>query len=143
MALIVQGSKCAVIGEREYRYAQGQYCITGVDLPSAFYVQNPSEEKPFLAVVLDLDGGLALEMPPSSDREKDGCCGLSVGDADADLKQLRLYEAQRLMLLEDRNASRALTTVGYESETQFNREYKRLFGEPPHRVKLQRPVLLQ
>lgn len=58
-------------------------------------------------------------------------------------KQLRLYEAQRLMLLEDRKASRALTTVGYESETQFNREYKRLFGEPPHRVKLQRPVLLQ
>ena len=248
VALIVQGSKCAVIGDREYRYAQGQYCITGVDLPSAFYVLNPSEEKPFLAVVLALDSGLvsrlALEMPPCSNREKGGCCGLSVGDADADMlscflrlvglldkpeqirvrapmvireihylllagaqgrnlrllntlgtqshhiaraitwlkanykapfqveelarrvnmslstfhryfkditglsplqfhKQLRLYEAQRLMLIEDRKASRASTAVGYESETQFNREYKRLFGEPPHRDKLQRRVLLQ
>ncbi len=29
VALVVQGSKCAVIGEREYRYAEGQYCRGG------------------------------------------------------------------------------------------------------------------
>lgn len=248
VAVIVQGSKCAIIGERECRYAEGQYCITGVDLPSAFYVLNPSEEKPFLAVILDLDGGLvsrlAAEMPPSSGRENGGCCGLSVGDSDADLlncflrlvelldkpeqirirapmiireihylllvgpqgrslrllntlgtqsnmiahaiawlkenyrapfevealarqvhmssssfhrhfkeitglsplqyhNQLRLYEAQRLMLMEDQRASNASLRVGYESDAQFNREYKRLFGEPPYRDKLQRRVLLQ
>ena len=48
-------------------------------------------------------------------------------------KQLRLYEAQRLMLAEDEDAAMAALAVGYESQTQFNREYKRMFGEPPHR----------
>lgn len=48
-------------------------------------------------------------------------------------KRLRLYEAKRLMLTESKDASSASLAVGYESPTQFNREYKRLFGEPPHR----------
>jgi len=53
-------------------------------------------------------------------------------------KRLRLYEAQRLMLAEQETASSASLTVGYESPTQFNREYKRLFGEPPYRDTRQR-----
>jgi AraC-like DNA-binding protein len=48
-------------------------------------------------------------------------------------KRLRLYEAQRLMLVENKDVTIAALAVGYESPTQFNREYKRLFGEPPHR----------
>jgi transcriptional regulator GlxA family with amidase domain len=48
-------------------------------------------------------------------------------------KRLRLYEAQRLMLTEGMGAEIAAREVGYESSTQFNREYKRQFGEPPHR----------
>jgi AraC-like DNA-binding protein len=48
-------------------------------------------------------------------------------------KRLRLYEAQRLMLTNDEDAASAALEVGYESATQFNREYKRLFGESPHR----------
>lgn len=48
-------------------------------------------------------------------------------------KYLRLYEAQRLMLAEKKDATRASWDVGYESPTQFNREYKRLFGDPPHK----------
>ena len=48
-------------------------------------------------------------------------------------KQLRLHEAQRLMLVENERASSAALSVGYESITQFNREYKRVFGEPPLR----------
>lgn len=48
-------------------------------------------------------------------------------------KQLRLYEAQRLMAAENEGANGAALAVGYESVTQFNREYKRLFGEPPYR----------
>lgn len=46
-------------------------------------------------------------------------------------KQLRLYEAQRLMLSENFDAANAAYTVGYESASQFNREYKRMFGMPP------------
>ncbi|GFK95312.1 HTH-type transcriptional activator RhaS [Fundidesulfovibrio magnetotacticus] len=48
-------------------------------------------------------------------------------------KRLRLYEAQRLMLAERETAAGAALAVGYESPAQFSREYKRLFGEPPHR----------
>ncbi len=48
-------------------------------------------------------------------------------------KRLRLNEAQRLMLSENEGAEAAALAVGYESPTQFNREYKRLFGEPPRR----------
>ena len=48
-------------------------------------------------------------------------------------KQLRLYEAKRLMLFERKDATTACFEVGYESPSQFNREYKRAFGEPPHR----------
>lgn len=46
-------------------------------------------------------------------------------------KQLRLYEAQRLMLSGEHNAESASYLVGYESPTQFSREYKKMFGAPP------------
>jgi AraC-like DNA-binding protein len=48
-------------------------------------------------------------------------------------KRLRLHEAQRLMLTDDLDATSASAAVGYESLSQFNREYKRLFGAPPRR----------
>lgn len=46
-------------------------------------------------------------------------------------KQLRLQEARRLMLSGPVGATTAALTVGYESPSQFNREYRRLFGLPP------------
>jgi AraC-like DNA-binding protein len=48
-------------------------------------------------------------------------------------KQLRLQEARRLMLGEGFDASSAGYRVGYNDVSHFNREYKRLFGEPPMR----------
>ena len=54
------------------------------------------------------------------------------------VKQLRLCEAQRLMLAEHERAADAARSVGYESVPQFNRDYKRLFGAPPHRDVKQR-----
>ncbi len=48
-------------------------------------------------------------------------------------KWLRLNEARRLMLAEHMNASTAAFHVGYESPTQFSREYRRFFAEPPLR----------
>lgn len=48
-------------------------------------------------------------------------------------KQLRLLEARRLMLTENSDASSAAYQVGYESTSQFSREYSRLFGAPPIR----------
>lgn len=48
-------------------------------------------------------------------------------------KKLRLQEARRLMLVERRDAASAAFAVGYESPSQFSREYKRQFGAPPQR----------
>lgn len=46
-------------------------------------------------------------------------------------KQLRLQEARQLMLNENMDAGSAGGRVGYESASQFSREYNRLFGAPP------------
>ncbi|MCD5990010.1 AraC family transcriptional regulator [Pseudomonas phytophila] len=48
-------------------------------------------------------------------------------------KWLRLNEARRLMLNEHKDVSTAAFKVGYESPSQFSREYSRLFGVPPKR----------
>ena len=48
-------------------------------------------------------------------------------------KQLRLQEARQLMLNQNLDAGSAGGRVGYESASQFSREYSRLFGAPPQR----------
>lgn len=48
-------------------------------------------------------------------------------------KNLRLHEAKRLMIAENETVAGAAYAVGYESPTQFSREYKRLFGVSPKR----------
>ena len=54
-------------------------------------------------------------------------------------KQLRLVAARERMLVEGIDAASAAFEVGYESASQFNREYKRFFGQPPMRdVKVRR-----
>ena len=46
-------------------------------------------------------------------------------------KQLRLVAARERMLAEGLDAATAAFEVGYESASQFSREYKRFFGQPP------------
>jgi AraC-like DNA-binding protein len=46
-------------------------------------------------------------------------------------KQLRLHQARSLMLTEGIDAASAGHRVGYESPSQFSREYRHLFGAPP------------
>ncbi|MCB1954099.1 MAG: helix-turn-helix transcriptional regulator, partial [Rhodocyclaceae bacterium] len=46
-------------------------------------------------------------------------------------KRLRLHEARSLMLGEKLDAAEAAFRVGYESPSQFSREYRRMFGAPP------------
>jgi AraC-like DNA-binding protein len=48
-------------------------------------------------------------------------------------KRLRLQEARRLLLSEATSAESVAYQVGYASPSQFNREYVRLFGQPPRR----------
>ena len=49
-------------------------------------------------------------------------------------KWLRLNEARRLMRTERSDAATAAHQVGYESPSQFSREYRRLFGAPPYAI---------
>jgi AraC-like DNA-binding protein len=48
-------------------------------------------------------------------------------------KRIRLYEARRMLLSRDVDATNVSLDVGYVSASQFNREYRRLFGRPPGR----------
>jgi AraC-like DNA-binding protein len=48
-------------------------------------------------------------------------------------KQLRLQSARERMLVRGLDAASAAFEVGYESASQFNREYSRFFGQPPRR----------
>jgi len=59
-------------------------------------------------------------------------------------KQLRLHSARERMLMDDIDAATAAFEVGYESASHFNREYNRLFGQPPKRdiQTLRSPVAL-
>jgi transcriptional regulator GlxA family with amidase domain len=48
-------------------------------------------------------------------------------------KRLRLLEARRLMVSDAANVETVAFQVGYESPSQFSREYSRIFGVPPRR----------
>jgi AraC-like DNA-binding protein len=48
-------------------------------------------------------------------------------------KQLRLQTARQRMLMDGLDATSAAFEVGYESVSQFSREYRRFFGQPPIR----------
>ncbi len=47
------------------------------------------------------------------------------------IKSVRLHQARLLMIRDDLTAAAAAARVGYESASQFNREFKRLFGRSP------------
>ncbi len=58
-------------------------------------------------------------------------------------KRLRLHAARTRMLNEGLDAASAAFEVGYESASQFNREYSRFFGQPPMRdVRARRQLVL-
>ena len=48
-------------------------------------------------------------------------------------KKLRLLKARRILLFEPRDAAAVAFSVGYESASQFSREYARMYGLPPVR----------
>lgn len=235
--LIVQGEKSIKLGNRILEYAEGEYMLTDVDMPSQFRKVRAAPGRPYLSVRVELDREVIRQLisaMPDRSAARMGVTGLWVESAALDIlktfhrlvellekkedqpilgpmivreihyrllagpqgdhlrrwyapgsqsrqiaaavdwirdnlssplnveelarrvslsestlfrqfrkattlspvqyqKQLRLHEAQRLMLLENQDANTASLAVGYESPHQFSREYKRLFGFPPHR----------
>jgi AraC-like DNA-binding protein len=53
------------------------------------------------------------------------------------LKNVRLHKARMLMVHESANAGTTALQVGYESASQFSREFKRFFGDGPAAVATQ------
>lgn len=231
---VLQGEKQALFGGSSLSYTKGQYVVSCTDIPVSSKVVKASKNKPFVALILELDSNiiskLLLETRISKNINNNEKC-LAIADTDENLldafyrlvqlidkpkdeiltsmvikeiyyrlltgplgaqlqmintkgtrsnqiasailflkenyskklniediaqfvnmapssfyrnfrkvtqisplqyqKQLRLYEARRLMLTKEHNAQSASYLVGYESPAQFSREYKKMFGAPP------------
>jgi AraC-like DNA-binding protein len=236
LAIVVQGKKAALLGEKTYHYETAQYLVLSVDLPLTGLITAATLAQPYLGIRLDLDRSQLCEIiaqaNPTLGRREASVRGFGVSTADAPLldcalrltklldqpsdipmlapmiireiyyrllmgekgeavrqiatvgssmqriataikliktdfsksiriedlagqvnmslssfyhhfkvvtsmsplqyqKQLRLLEARRLMLAENSTATKAADLVGYESPSQFSREYARMFGAPP------------
>ena len=99
-ALVAQGAKRTVLGDRVFDYHAGQYLVVAVDLPLTAQITQASRQEPFLAFGLPLKPAiiaqLLLEAGPSGSRP-DSAEGVVTSDADDDLldaviRLLRLVE---------------------------------------------------
>lgn len=99
-ALVAQGAKRAVLGERAFDYAAGQYLVVGVELPVVANVVRASADESFLGLGMTLQpfavASLLLEAGGDGDRRAPP--GMAVSDAGADL----LDPIVRLLRLLDR-----------------------------------------
>jgi AraC-like DNA-binding protein len=239
LAIVVQGKKAALLGEKTYYYETAQYLVVSVDLPISGFITEATSAQPYLGFKLDLDPRQLGEIITAqtsiiASKKETSVRGFFVSTAEAPLldcalrltklldtpqdipmlapmitqeiyyrllmgeqceavrqiatsgsnmqriaqaiqhiktnftkplrvedladranmspssfhyhfkqvtsmsplryqKQLRLIEARRLMLVERATAANAADRVGYESPSQFSREYARMFGAPPIR----------
>lgn len=106
--------------------------LVAVGTPSQQVAQSMAWLKMnFTRPVLADDLAASVHMSPSTFRQHfRAVAGMSPMQY---LKQLRLQEARQLMLNQGIDAGTAGIRVGYESASQFSREYARLFGAPPLR----------
>lgn len=106
--------------------------LVAIGSPSQQVVQSMAWLKMnFMQPVLADELAASVHMSPSTFRQHfRAVAGMSPMQY---LKQLRLQEARQLMLNQGIDAGTAGVRVGYESASQFSREYARLFGAPPSR----------
>ena len=87
--IIAQGSKQVMLGDEIFRYDQGHYLISTVDLPIVSHVAEASEEKPYLSVRIDLDPSLVassmMEIGIESTKKDANVKAMDVSSMDADL----------------------------------------------------------
>ena len=236
-AIVAQGAKETIVGDRLFEYGEGDFIVTSVDLPICARIVRASADRPYLACGLTLEpaaiAALLLETAGSDDEATAPCgygvrrapaelvdCGVrllrlldqprdapvlrplvereilwrlltgeqggrvrQIGLADSRLaqvshairhireryaqalsvdelaalaamsvssfhrhfravtamtpiqfqKQIRLQEARARLLAEADDVAAVGFAVGYESASQFSREYSRMFGAPPGR----------
>ncbi|MDN3359146.1 AraC family transcriptional regulator [Actinomadura sp. DC4] len=101
VALVAQGAKCAVLGDRTYEYGAGQYLAVSVDLPVTGNFTRASPAEPFLGVGLELSPAAIADLlleTESGDRRGVTHPGITVSHAPAEL----LDAFVRLLRLLDR-----------------------------------------
>ena len=135
LCIVAQGRKQVMLGEQLFVYDPEKYLVISVDVPIVGNVTEASPERPYLCMRLDLDpaviGALIMDAGLSH-----AAAAPSPSLALSPLqyqKQIRLQEARRLILSLGADAATAGHQVGYDSPSQFSREYRRLFGAPPVR----------
>lgn len=90
MALVAQGAKCAVLGDRTYDYRADQYLVVSIDLPVTGNYTQATAEEPFLGVGLALEPSAIAELlleTEDRDRTARGVprSGVTVSDASTEL----------------------------------------------------------
>jgi len=101
LCVIAQGSKEVMLGDNRYRYDPAHYLIATAALPIATRVVEASEERPYLALVLDLDptlvGSVMVEAGHVPSRSQTAVTAIDISPLDAGL----LDAAVRLVWLLD------------------------------------------
>jgi AraC-like DNA-binding protein len=104
LAVVAQGAKRAVLGDKIFEYGAGQYLVVSVDLPIAGHVFQASRELPYLAAGFVLKPAtiatLLLELAASDRPSLDEPAGLGVSNAPRELlesvvRRLRLLDRPR------------------------------------------------
>lgn len=117
IVIVCQGRKRGYFGRRTYVYDAHQYLAVSVPVPFTMET-DASAEAPLLALYLHLEFPLKAVTCTSPMQY---------------LKSTRLHQARLLMVQEGMTAAAACHAVGFESASQFSREFKRLFGLTPAR----------
>jgi AraC-like DNA-binding protein len=115
LAVVAQGAKRALLGDKVFEYGAGQFLVVSVDLPIAGHVCRASPELPYLCAALTLKptaiATLLLEME-SSERPAIEPPGLAVSDAPEEL----LDSVVRMLRLLDRPGDAAVMGPMIERE---------------------------
>jgi AraC-like DNA-binding protein len=99
-ALVAQGSKRTVLGDRVFEYGPGQYLVVSVDLPIVGQVTTATPDEPYLSLSMTLSrtaiASLILDMATDGDGSQEAV-GFSVNDAtpellDSVIRLLRLLD---------------------------------------------------
>ncbi|MBC7663146.1 MAG: AraC family transcriptional regulator, partial [Caulobacter sp.] len=102
-AIVAQGAKETIVGDRLFEYGEGDFIVTSVDLPICARIVGASQRRPYLACGLTLDpaaiAALLLETAGSDDGAP-APCGYGVRRAPAELidcavRLLRLLDQRR------------------------------------------------
>src|ERR1700751_3983159 len=69
LGIIAQGCKEMVLGRKVYRFDDGHYTVTPIDLPVVSRIASASPARPFLGLLIDLDPMILAELSAQLNRE--------------------------------------------------------------------------